>query len=114
MYKFALTFGIDKDGLNERYLLEEYNCIQIEIDTFDRIVGRFKSVRTYFPYIDKWAEGIDSTGVTMIPVESIENFLTIVKVCRNEDYWNLYELEALEDMLEKAVYEHKNLIIFGI
>ena len=51
-------------------------------------------------------KGLAYCGVTLIPPESIKNFIIIIK--------DIYELSDLKELSEKALNENKWMIHFGL
>lgn len=114
MYDFALTICAGDEGIYERRWIDEYECIHVSDEIFERVLPEYEGFKTYFPEINKWSSVIDWTGITIIPMESMKRFLAITVASREKDYWNLYELEGLITLVEQGIRENRSLIIFGI
>lgn len=113
MFEFALTIEHNYEGLFERYPINTYTRIKIDADIFEKVIENFICEKSYFPEINEWGNCIDSSGITILPIDSLPNFLDAIKFTRSQDYWNLYQLEPLEELTQTAIIDNKNIIIFG-
>ena len=90
----------------DEYEPEKYNCISVDDEYIEKIADEISSIDFYWHTLDIPAKGIAYCGITLIPPESIESVITVIKNCS--------ELAQLKAMLEKAAAENKWVIHFGL
>lgn len=104
-------FGIMQDAPGQgtrydKYEPKKYNCISVDDDYLESIVSNFNHINFYWHTLDVPAKGIAYAGITLIPPESTQAFVDVIKdvVCLSE----------LKKLMEKAHAESKWIIHFGL
>ena len=90
----------------DKYEPQKYNCISVDDDYLKDIVSRFNHIDFYWHTLDTKGKGLEYCGVTLIPPESLSEFINVIY-----DIDGLYELRLLS---EKALKENKWIIHFGL
>lgn len=109
-------FGIVEDIEETRkyiYSPEKYNCVYIDDDIYiDDWWDRLIFLKTYFHSLDRPEFGLARWGITLIPPESLPDFLEIVISDKriNEDD----NLIKLADKIQEAIDRNKFMIHFGV
>lgn len=106
-HEFGIMQNAPKQGLRyDEYEPQKYNCIVINDDCLDDIVGNFNDIDFYWHTLDVRGKGIAYYGVTLIPPCSIPAFVDIIK--------DISVLSGLKELAEKALEENKWIIHFGL
>ncbi len=92
----------------DKYEPEKYNCIKIHDDFIEPLLDEFKTIPCYWHTIKEPEMNLAYCGITLIPPESIDAFITIFKSHCKEHY---NEIIAL---FEQAQKRDKYIIHFGI
>jgi hypothetical protein len=93
----------------ENYIVYEpqkYNCISVDDVYLEDIVSYFNHIDFYWHTLDIKGKGLEYCGITLIPPESLSEFINVIY-----DIDGLYELRRLS---EKALKENKWIIHFGL
>ena len=90
----------------DEYELQKYNCISVDDDYVVKILANLSNIDFYWHTLDVPAKGIAYTGITLVPPTSLQAFIAVIK--------DIAELNALKDLLEKAIVENKWVIHFGL
>lgn len=92
-----------------KYKPEKYNCISIDDDYFtEEIAKKLADIPMLNPCINETCYNLCYYGITIIPTESLESFKNIFL---NENNSMFDELIILTD---KAIFENKNIIHYGV
>ena len=102
MMPFAPRFGKRYD----KYEPQKYSCISIEDVYIERIAEGLQSVDSYWHTLSVKGKGLAYCGITLIPPSSLKGFIRLID--------NDPVLSELTEFLEKAEYENKWVIHFGI
>lgn len=92
----------------DKYEPEKYHCIEIEDDDIEPLVYEFREIPCFYHTRQKHGMGLAYCGITLIPPESAEAFLSVLHAHGGERYRPLIEL------FERARNEGKYVIHFGI
>ena len=90
----------------DEYEPQKYNCISVDDDYVEKIDASLSNIVFFWHTLDVPAKGIAYTGITLIPPTSIQAFTAVIK--------DIVELNALKNLLEKALVENKWVIHFGL
>ena len=90
----------------DEYEPQKYNCISVDDYYLEDIVSHFNHMDSYWHTLDIKGKGLEYSGITLIPPESLREFINVIY---NIDV--LYELRLLS---EKALKENKWIIHFGL
>lgn len=92
----------------DKYEPEKYHCIEIEDDDIEPLILEFQKIPCFYHTRQKTGMGLTYCGVTLIPPESAEAFLSALHRRGDERYGPLIQL------FERARNEKKYVIHFGI
>ena len=93
--------------LFETYEPEKYNCISINDDYIELIMAAINKIDCYWHTLQRPGKGLAYYGVTLIPPQSMADFVDIWE-CKKQEYYPLISLV-------KKAQEGGNFIIhFGI
>ena len=84
----------------------EYNCISVGDDYLEDITEKLCNIDFYWHTLDVKGKGLAYCGITLIPPESIDAFIEVIK--------NIYGLKELLALSKKALEENKWIIHFGL
>ena len=90
----------------DEYEPQKYNCISVDDVYLENIVSYFNHIDFYWHTLDIKGKGLEYSGITLVPPESLREFINVIY---NID--GLYELRLLS---EKALKENKWIIHFGL
>ena len=83
-----------------------YKCISAEDALIEGVEPQLRTLRMYWHTKDFCADGLNTCGITLIPPESLDGFISAVRLEEG--------LAELGRMLLKANAEHKWVIHFGL
>lgn len=110
--EFGIIEDIEETG-KYIYAPGKYNCVNIDDDIYiDDWWDRLILLKTYFHSLDRPELGLARWGITLIPPESLPDFLEIVISDKriNEDD----NLIKLADKIQEAIDRNKFMIHFGV
>ncbi len=90
----------------DKYEPQKYNCISVDDIHLEDIVEKFCIIDTYWHTTDIKGKGIEYCGITLIPPESLDAFLDVIR--------NNADLSELYNLAETAKKENKWIIHFGL
>lgn len=104
-------FGImqmppEKGKRYDNFEPDKYNCISVDDDYLEDIIGAFNGIEFYHHTLSVKEKGLAYCGITLIPPESIDAFIEVIK--------NIYGLKELLALSQKALEENKWIIHFGL
>lgn len=107
MHEFGIMQTPPQEGKRyDEYEPEKYDCISVNDDYLEDIVGNFDHIDFYWHTLAVKGKGIAYCGVTLIPPASINSFVEVIK--------GVPELAELKELSEKAFRENKWIIHFGL
>lgn len=106
-HEFGIMPNPPKQGERyDEYEPQKYNCISVDDNYLEDIVGDFNHIDFYWHTLDVKKKGIAYSGVTLIPPCSIQYFIEIIK--------DISALSELKELSKKAQKENKWIIHFGL
>lgn len=84
----------------------KYSCISVDDNFIEPFLSAFSAMDFFWHSVDISGKGLAYCGVTLIPPESMEEIIRIIK--------NAPELCRLKKLMSEAVVKHKYVIHFGI
>ena len=106
-HEFGIMKNPPEQGIRyDEYEPQKYNCISVDDYYLEDIVSHFNHMDSYWHTLDIKGKGLEYSGITLIPPESLREFINVIY---NIDV--LYELRLLS---EKALKENKWIIHFGL
>ncbi|NLM49901.1 MAG: hypothetical protein GX196_02985 [Clostridiaceae bacterium] len=115
-FEFGIIENFENDKWYSKYEPEKYNCVSVNDDTIDKIMEGYHDelakIKTYFQTKSQEGRGIDYAGVTLIPPESLEGFLAVIK--KANERLKDKELEDLVKKINEAKACGKHIICYGL
>lgn len=106
-HEFGIMQNDPKHGKRyDEYEPQKYNCISIDDDYLEDVVGNFAHLDLYWHTLEVKGKGIAYYGVTLIPPCSIQSFIEVIK--------DISALSELKELSEKALKENRWIIHFGL
>ena len=84
----------------------KYHCISVEDDDIEKVDRASADIECFWHTTDVKGKGLAYCGVTLIPPESLRMFVDVIR--------DISDLSELEDLMKKALREHRWVIHFGI
>ena len=88
------------------YEPQKYDCISVEDEYIERIDTELVALKCYAHTLDVPIDGLAYCGVTLIPPEAIEQFISLIK--------EQTEMTDLKNLLCAALRQNKFVIHFGL
>lgn len=117
VHEFGIIASIEEVKYDIGYAPEKYGCITVDGDFIDELCTtdfgeKIDKLQTFAHSTDRPHNNLCYFGITLIPPNSHEYFLKIVREV-NEDYKS-EELENLIKKIDEAIKENKWMIHFGV
>ena len=96
----------EKGARYDEYEPEKYDCISVDDDYLESIISKLDGIDFFLHTLDAPAKGIAYCGITLIPPESMQDFIAVI-----DGINGLHELKML---MHRAYGEGKWIIHFGI
>lgn len=88
------------------YEPEKYDCISVDDDFLEDVAASFTPIDFYWHTLDVKEKGLAYCGVTLIPPQSLDAFINVIR--------NLPGLSELTVLSETALKDGKWMIHFGL
>lgn len=115
-HQFGIIDNFKDNVRYEKYEPEKYNCISVDMYLLDYIIDNYyvniEKIKTYLCVSTQVFYGIDESGITIFPPESLKEFKDIV--VKANSVINSSQLIQLIHTIDCAIKEKKHLIHFGI
>ncbi|WP_242143128.1 MULTISPECIES: short-chain dehydrogenase [unclassified Bacillus cereus group] len=111
-HEFGIIHDINNQKTYESYNPDVHNCISVNDDILTNLFKPLSIMKTYFHTLDRPEYGLANWGITIIPPESLSQFLDIV--ISSKDRKQSIELNELANKIIQAKVENKYMIHFGI
>lgn len=115
-HEFGVIDFFEENKWYSEYEPLKYDCISVDDDLVEEILlnydKEFMKVKTYFQITTQPGHGLDYTGVTLIPQNSLKQFCDIITKANSQ--YRSRELELLIGKISDAMNENKYLIHYGI
>lgn len=111
VHEFGIIDDITEQSYQD-YIPEKFNCIEVADDNILKITSSLSLLKTYFHSLDCPEYGLAYYGTTLIPPESLANFLDIILSADN-----LKKQEDIHNLSKKIIQakkENKFMIHYGI
>ena len=106
-HQFGMMMADPEPGqIFEEYEPEKYDCIAVDDEYVQAVAEKLAGVRVYWHGLDRPESGLAYHGITLIPPESIEEMIEVVR--------DVPEMRRLMEMLVVAERERKFVIHFGV
>lgn len=104
-------FGIMQDAPQkgeryDEYEPQKYNCISVDDEFIEIILSDLDDIDFCWHSPDVCEKGLAYCGITLIPPSSLPEFISVIR--------NRPELSELTRLMQKAEYENKWVIHFGL
>lgn len=103
-------YSIADSDLEYEEIIKKYKCVSISDDIFNKIIPQLADMDTYFQNYGNPHKGLDHYGETIIPPESLHEFIDAIKsagILTNE-------VGSLLILAETAYSQGKYMICFGV
>lgn len=90
----------------DEYEPQKYDCISIDDEYIERIDSELTALKCYAHTLDAPIDGLAYCGVTLIPPEAIEQFISLIE--------SQAEMDNLRKLLCKALNENRFVIHYGL
>lgn len=90
----------------DAYDPNKYNCIPVDDDYMEAVAAELQNLHCYWHSLDVPQKGLAYCGITLIPSESLESFISVIE---NHDGF-----EPLKQLAQKALDEGKYIIHYGL
>lgn len=115
-HEFGIIDSLQENKWYSSYEPEKYNCISIDDYLIGELTIRYDeelmAIKTYFAISTQVGNGLDYSGITIIPPKSLKQFRDII-IKANSQYQS-HELKLLIEKISNAINENKYLIHYGI
>ena len=106
-HEFGIMQEAPKKGRRyDKYEPQKYNCISVNDDYLEPVVAQLDDIDFFWHTTDVPGKGIAYTGITLIPPASMPEFRAVIE--------NIRELSELKTLLQKAWWDNKWVIHYGI
>lgn len=111
--EFGIIDEIDADKDYSHYEPEKYNCVYIDDDIYiDEWWEQLQTIKTFYHSLNRPGYALARYGVTIIPPDSLNQFLHIV--ISDPKFQHDPLLLSLSEVIQKAIRGNKHMIHFGI
>jgi len=90
----------------DEYEPQKYDCISVEDEYIERIDAELMALKCYAHTLDVSIYGLAYCGVTLIPPEAIEQFISLIE--------SQAEMNDLKNLLCEALKKNRFVIHFGL
>ncbi len=112
VHEFGIINDINDKNLYSSYSPELNNSIQVHDEIIQELVEDFKIIKTYFHSLEHPNVGLAYHGITLIPPESLSQFLNTILT--NKVINNFEESSLLCEKIQQAIEQKKYMIHYGI
>ncbi|AXZ71923.1 TPA: hypothetical protein OBP09_002196 [Escherichia coli] len=111
--EFGIIDKIDTDKDYGHHEPEKYNCVYIDDDIYiDEWWEQLQTIKTFYHSLNRPGYALARYGVTIIPPDSLNQFLHIV--ISDPKFQHDPLLLSLSEVIQKAIRGNKHMIHFGI
>lgn len=103
-------YSIADSDLEYEEIVEKYKYISISDDIFNEIIPQLEDMDTYFQNYGNPHKGLDHYGETIIPPESVPQFIDVIKSVE----FLTNKVSSLLELAETAYMQKKYMICFGV
>ncbi|WP_400195358.1 short-chain dehydrogenase [Lysinibacillus telephonicus] len=112
VHDFGIINDINDKNSYSSYSPELNNCIQVQDEVVQELVEGLKIIKTYFHSLERPNVGLAYHGITLIPPESLSQFLDTILT--NKVIKNFEETSLLCEKIQQAIEQNKYMIHYGI
>ncbi|PQZ50899.1 short-chain dehydrogenase [Bacillus sp. MYb209] len=111
-HEFGIINDINNEKTYQSYTPDVHNCISVEDDIIGNLLEPLSAMKTYFHSLNRLEYGLAYCGITIIPPESLSQFLDVV--ISYKDMEESVDLSELVKQIIQAKEENKYMIHIGI
>ncbi|MBO1626696.1 short-chain dehydrogenase [Bacillus cereus] len=111
-HEFGVINDINYQKTYESYTPDEHNCISVDDHIIENLLKPLSTMKTYFHSLKRPEYGLAYSSITIIPPESLSQFLDVV--ISYKDMRQSVDLNELAKKIIQAKEENKYMIHFGI
>ena len=90
----------------DEYEPQKYDCISVEDEYIERIGSDLTTLKCYAHTLDAPIDGLAYYGITLIPPDSIKQFISLIE--------SQAEMNDLKNLLCEALKKNRFVIHFGL
>lgn len=90
----------------DEYVPQKYDCISVDDECVERVAAELIALKCYAHTLDAPIDGLAYCGITLIPPEAIEQFISLIE--------NQAEMTDLRKLLREALKKNRFVIHFGL
>ncbi|CAI8710081.1 MULTISPECIES: hypothetical protein [Bacillus] len=111
-HEFGVINDINNQKTYESYTPDVHDCISVDDHIIENLLKPLSTMKTYFYSLKRPEYGLAYSGITVIPPESLSQFLDVV--ISYKDMRQSVNLNELAKKIIQAKEEDKYMIHFGI
>lgn len=115
-HEFGIIDFFEENKWYSKYEPEKYDCISVNDDLIGELTIRYNeelmAIKTYFQVTTQAGNGLDYSGITIIPPESLKQFRDVIVKANNR--FKAKEFQLLTEKITEAIRKNKYLIHYGI
>ena len=115
-HEFGIIDSFEENKWYSRYEPEKYNCVSVNDDLIEGLTVKYgeelMAIKTYFQVTTQAGKGLDYSGITIIPPESLKQFRDVT--IKANSHLKSKELQLLIEKITEAIRGNKYLIHYGI
>jgi len=115
-HDFGIIDQFEENKWYSEYEPQKYNCVSVDMNLMDKIFEMYLEellqIKTYACISTQHLQGLEESGVTLIPPDSLQPFCDVILKANNQ--LKAQQLLGLIDKIQDAMKESKYLIHFGI
>lgn len=106
-HEFGIMKGDPVKGRRyDDYEPQKYDCISVEDEYIERIGSDLTTLKCYAHTLDAPIDGLAYYGITLIPPDSIKQFISLIE--------SQAEMNDLKNLLCEALKKNRFVIHFGL
>lgn len=90
----------------DEYVPQKYDCISVDDECVERVAAELIALKCYAHTLDAPIDGLAYCGITLIPPEAIEQFISLIE--------NQAEMTDLRKLLREALKKNRFVIHYGL
>ncbi|WIY58897.1 short-chain dehydrogenase [Bacillus arachidis] len=111
-HEFGIINDINNQKTYKSYTPDVHNCICVNDDIISNLLKSLSTMKTYFHSLKRSEYGLAYSGITIIPPESLSQFLDVI--ISHKGMKQSADLNELAKKIIQAKEENKYMIHFGI
>ena len=106
-HEFGIMQNAPVKGIRyDEYEPQKYDCISVDDEYIERIDAELVALKCYAHTLDAPIDGLAYYGITLIPPDSIKQFISLIE--------SQAEMNDLKNLLCEALKKNRFVIHFGL